>query len=70
MNEIFENLPTSIHAFTRENEDGSYTIVYNSRMDYETLCRAGKHEMRHIAGDDLDRDDSADSIEAEVHRRR
>jgi len=68
MNEIFVNMPTTMAAFVRENEDGSYTIVYNARMDYETLQNAGRHEIEHISRGDLESDAPADRIEERAHR--
>lgn len=68
MNEIFVNMPTTMAAFVRENEDGSHTIVYNARMDFETLHKAGMHEMQHISRGDLESDAPADLIEERAHR--
>ena len=64
MNEVFLNLPTTMAAFVRENEDSSHTIVYNARLDFETLQNAGRHEIGHISRCDLESDAPADRIEA------
>lgn len=68
MNEVFLNLPTTMAAFVRENEDSSHTIVYNARLDFETLQNAGRHEIGHISRGDLESDAPADRIEAWAHR--
>lgn len=68
MNEVFLNLPTTMAAFVRENEDSSHTIVSNARLDFETLQNAGRHEIGHISRGDLESDAPADRIEAWAHR--
>ena len=40
-----------------ENEDGSYTIFINSRMNYEKQMKAYLHAMKHITGDDFRKED-------------
>lgn len=64
----FEDLPTSLRAFSRENADCSYTIVCNSRLTAEAQHEAILHEYRHIISGDLRSHASIDQIEAEAHR--
>ncbi|MDD5847819.1 MAG: hypothetical protein PUE64_00505 [Firmicutes bacterium] len=68
MNEVFLNLPTTMAAFVKENEDGSHTIVYNARLDFETLQNTERHEIWHISRGDLESDAPVDRIEAWAHR--
>lgn len=49
-----------------ENEDGSYTILINSRLSYEEQYRAYKHGMRHISENDFEKS-NAQQIEAVAH---
>ena len=67
-NVIYRDIPTALKAFTRENPDGSYTIVLNSRMSYDTQLRAYRHEIEHINNGDHDRSDSVDKIERKTWR--
>lgn len=63
------DLPPGIHAFTRANEDGSYSIVLNARDTRERREAAYSHEVKHIARDDF----SAGNIqvmEAQAHNNR
>lgn len=39
-----------------ENEDGSYTIILNSRLSYEQNVKSFKHELRHICNNDFSKD--------------
>ena len=65
---IYEDMPTTIGGFVKET-DGFYTIVINARMAYCRQLDAYLHELRHIAGNDFDREETADHIELEAHRR-
>lgn len=65
---IFEDLPTTLRSFVRENADLSYTIVCNSRLTEEAQREAILHEYRHIARGDLKSLAGVDQIEAEAHR--
>ena len=49
-----------------ENEDGSYTIFINSRLNYEKQMKSYLHAMKHITGDDFQKDD-VQSIEYLAH---
>lgn len=56
----------TVNEVVTENEDGSYTIFINSRMNYEKQMKAYLHAMKHITGDDFQKDD-VQSIEYLAH---
>lgn len=56
----------TVNEVVTENEDGSYTIFINSRMNYEKQMRAYLHAMKHIAGDDFQKED-VQHIEYHAH---
>lgn len=66
INCVMRDLPPKIRSFARENEDGSYTVVLNSRLSAETVTEAYQHEVDHINGDDFDGGDT-DKIEKARH---
>lgn len=47
----------TVNEVVTENEDGSYTIFINSRMNYEKQMKAYLHAMKHIVGDDFQKED-------------
>ena len=49
-----------------ENEDGSYTIFVNARLSQDGRMRAYQHAMKHIQGNDFQKDD-IQQIEASAH---
>lgn len=56
----------TVNEVVTENEDGSYTIFINSRLNYEKQMKSYLHAMRHITGDDFRKDD-VQSIEYLAH---
>ena len=48
------------------NEDGSFSIFLNAKMNKETQIEAYYHALHHIANDDFYKDD-ADAVEAAAH---
>ena len=56
----------TVNEVVTENEDGSYTIFINSRLNYEKQAKAYLHAMKHITGDDFQKDD-VQSIEYLAH---
>lgn len=56
----------TVNEVVTENEDGSYTIFINSRLNYEKQMKAYLHAMKHITGDDFLKDD-VQSIEYLAH---
>lgn len=65
---IFKDLPTQIKALTVKNRDGGYTIILNSRLNYEQQQRSFLHELQHITNCDLEKDCSIDELEFELHK--
>lgn len=57
------NVPAVIHA----NPDDSYTIIVNENLSEEGRKEAFRHEVKHIAGGDLYKDDSVNAIETSCH---
>lgn len=67
VNVILADMPTSIPAYTVANPDLSYTIVINSRLNYERQQKGYQHEIDHIKNGDYDRKCSVDIIECYAH---
>ena len=64
---VLENMPTRIKAYSRENEDDSYTIVLNARHSTEQQKKSFKHEFEHILHCDHISEE-ADEIENKAHK--
>ena len=60
---VFGSMPGSVKAFTAENDDGSYTIIINSRLDRHQQRETFLHEFHHIAQNHFIRCGSVDEIE-------
>lgn len=60
-------LPYTVKALTTLNEDGTYTILINSRLNYESQMKSYLHEIRHIKNNDFDKD-NVDLIEYRVRK--
>ena len=56
----------TVNEGVTENEDGSYTIFINSRLNYEKQMKAYLHAMKHITGDDFQKY-NIQSIEHHAH---
>ena len=56
----------TVNEVVTENEDGSYTIFINSRLNYEKQMKAYLHAMKHITGDDFQKED-VQHIEYHAH---
>ena len=48
------------------NEDGSYTVLINARMSYETQRKALLHALKHILNDDFEKE-NVQQIEVAAH---
>lgn len=48
------------------NEDGSYTVILNSRLNLESQIDGYLHALRHILGDDFSKE-NVQKIELEAH---
>lgn len=57
---------TTAYEAVRKNEDGSYTILLNSRQAPNLLREAYLHALKHIERDDWSRSD-IQQIEGEAH---
>lgn len=62
------DLPTSIPARLVKNDDGSYTIFLNARLDAYSQKLAYIHELKHIAADDFHSDLPVDQLENLRHK--
>ena len=67
VNVVLADLPGTISAYTVANPDFSYTVVLNSRLNYERQQKAYQHEINHITNGDYDRKCSADLLECYAH---
>lgn len=67
VNVMLYDMPGGIRGFTRLNDDGSYTIVLNSRLNHEENKNSFIHEMKHIANGDFEAEKDIDQIEKEYH---
>ena len=60
------NMDTSVHEHVVLNEDGSFSIFINARLNWEAQMLAYRHALFHIANDDFYKSD-VDKIEYEAH---
>lgn len=67
VNTVLADMPCSIAAYTIANADMSYTVVLNSRLNYERQLLAYHHELKHIENGDYDKRCSVDLIEFYAH---
>lgn len=66
-NVIYRDIPCDVGGMVHENEDGTYTVILNSRMTRERQEAAARHEIRHMNGNDFNSGMSADEIEMIRH---
>lgn len=66
VNVVFRDFPNYGKEMVVPNEDGSYTIFINARLNYEQQMKAYLHAMKHIVGDDFQKED-VQSIEYLAH---
>lgn len=57
VNIVFRDFPNYGKEMVILNEDGSYTIFINSRLNYEQQMKAYLHAMKHIVGEDFRKED-------------
>lgn len=62
---VSNDLPDTVSAFIRENEDDSYTILINAHLSYEKQRQGYLHELEHLQ--DFDTWSAADEIERIRH---
>ena len=66
-NVILVKFPSwNVHEAVTPNEDGSVTIFLDKNSTKESQRKRFQHVMKHLAGNDFDRDD-VQEIEAEAH---
>lgn len=58
----FINMDTAVEEEVHPNEDGSYSIFINARLNWERQMKAYKHALEHIMKDDFSKE-CADDIE-------
>ena len=66
VNVKFLDLPSRIKAVSTKNEDDSYTVVVNSRLNREQQLEGYKHEIHHIVNEDHEKHD-INYIEVNAH---
>lgn len=59
-----ECLCGACRALVKKRPNG-YLILVEESLSFDATLEAVKHELYHIANEDLDRDDSVEDIEAE-----
>lgn len=57
------NIPTNNGALVALNEDGTYSVYINDRLDPKRQKRAMRHEYNHMANDDLYSDKPIEEVE-------
>lgn len=67
VNVKYLKLPCKVKAVSTENEDGSYTVFLNNKLTYEQNRESYLHELRHIQGNDFDKED-INLIELGAHK--
>ena len=64
----YADMPPTIKAYTVNNNDDSFTIVLNSRLNREQHLKSYHHELTHIENGDYDRQfKDVDMIEIYAH---
>jgi len=66
INTVLLPMAYNVKGCSCANEDGSYTIIINSKISYEQQLEAYCHELRHIARDDYGCD-YVDQTERRAH---
>lgn len=60
------DMDTAVHEQVVSNEDGSFSIFINARLNFEAQMLAYHHALIHIANDDFRKND-VDEIETDAH---
>ena len=66
VNVILWNFPNNGREMVVQNEDGSYTILINSKLSDEGRLHAYEHAMKHISDNDFERE-NVQEIEVKAH---
>lgn len=67
VNVVVINFPNAQREMVVQNEDGSYTILINSKLSHDGQLKAYNHAMEHINDNDFEKED-VQSIEAAAHK--
>ncbi|MGL5436823.1 MAG: ImmA/IrrE family metallo-endopeptidase [Lachnospiraceae bacterium] len=70
INVQYADMPTTIRAYTAVNNDMSYTIVINSKLNNEQQLLSYQHEINHIINGDYEKRCGIDFIEITAHSNR
>lgn len=65
INVKYLQLPLRVKAVSIKNEDDSYTIILNSKLNLEQNKESYLHEIEHIKQNDFDKED-VNKIELEL----
>ena len=60
------DMDTLVREHVVKNEDGSFSIFINARLNFEAQMLAYRHALFHIANDDFYKSD-VDKVEADAH---
>lgn len=61
-----EHAPVGFHGMVTKNEDDTYTVLLDPNDSCDRILEAYFHELKHIGGDDLSKED-VQAIEAAAH---
>lgn len=61
-----QDFPVPGKEMVVQNEDGSYTVFLNSRLNWESQMSAYIHALRHITGHDFEKE-NVQEIEKKAH---
>ena len=64
---ILRDMPTTVKAVTVKNEDDTYTILVNSKLNYEQQQESFIHEIMHIINCDFEKDEDISILEHNAH---
>jgi hypothetical protein len=67
LNIVLYDLPVKVRAFTRKNEDDSYTIFINARLNNDQQHHAYQHEVKHISEEHFGKYLNVNNIEYDMH---
>lgn len=66
---VYHSLPSRVPAIVHLNSDDSYTIIVNNNLSEESQKEAIQHEITHILGGDLYKEDDVGNLESSCHNR-
>lgn len=66
VNIVFKDFPNYGKEMVIPNEDGSYTVFINARLNREQQIKSYYHAMKHIVGEDFEKE-NVQEIESLAH---